>query len=273
MLWFFLMACLAAAGGAPSAGAEEDPVVARMGDNVIRQSELKHYIDEVRRRDKDALATIQARQAYLDQIIGQKLLAEEARRIGLDRIPEVKMRIDNAVDIILAQQYYQQMRDGITPAPEALKAYYDENPDQFRQPEEVHVKHIIVADREAAENAMAELDKGRPFETVARQVNMDGSKQRGGDIGWYPRGRLVPAFETAAFALQKGEVSDIVPTRFGFHIIKLEDRREAGVKPFEAVEDDVRQRVIQALMDQQHDAIVTRLRSEHRVEIFREAIP
>ena len=253
--------------------ADEDPIVARIGTEIIRQSELKALIGEVRSQDTEKLKTVPERKQFLTNIIEQKLMAAEARRLGLDQEPDVKRRIQHWVDIILVQAYYAQLRDGTTPSPDEMKAYYEDHPQQFQAPEQIHVKHIIVGSREAAEKAMAELDTGRSFEAVAGETNMDDSRKRGGDIGWYSRGRLVPEFETAAFALKKGEVSDIVLTRYGYHIIKLEDRRESHVKPFAEVKEEIRQRVIQAAVERRRKETLARLRQEGDVQVYPEALP
>jgi peptidyl-prolyl cis-trans isomerase C len=253
--------------------ADEDPIVVKMGNEAIRQSELKSLIEEIRAQDNEKLNTVLERKQFLENIIDQKMMAAEARRLGLDQKPDVKLRIQHWVDIILAQAYYAQLKEGVALSPDELKVYYDDHPKAFEAPEKIHVKHIIVATKEAATKAMADLDTGRPFEVVAQEVNMDASKGRGGDIGWYPRGRLVPEFETAAFALQKGEVSDIVQTRFGFHIIKLEDRRANQVKPFEDVQEEVRLQAIQEIVERQRKENLARIRKEREVQVFPEALP
>lgn len=253
--------------------ADEDPIVARMGGEVIRQSTLQLLIDEIKAQDNKKLRTVEERQQFLENIIEQKMMADEARRLGLDQNPEVKLRIQHWLDIILAKAYYTELRKGLVLSPDEVKAYYDAHPQAFEAPEQIHVKHIIVGTRAAAEKAMAELDTGRTFEAVAQEINMDASKERGGDIGWYPRGRLVPELETAAFALQKGEVSDIVQTRFGFHIIKLEDRRASQVKPFADVQEEVRLRAIQEIVERQRQENLSRIRIERDVQVFSEAVP
>jgi len=270
--WLILVGILIMGTG-PILVADEDPIVAKMGGEVIRQSALQLLIDEIRARDNEKLGTIEARQQFLENIIEQKMMAGEARRLGLDQKPEVKLRIQHWVDIILAQAYYTQLREGVALSPDEVKAYYETHPQAFEAPEQIHVKHIIVGTRAAAEKAMAELDTGRTFEAVAQEINMDASKERGGDIGWYPRGRLVPELETAAFALQKGEVSDIVQTRFGFHIIKLEDRRASQVKPFADVQEEVRLRAIQEIVERQRQENLSRIRTERDVQVFPEAVP
>jgi peptidyl-prolyl cis-trans isomerase C len=270
---WLIFAGMLIAGTGQMVVADDDPIVARIETEVIRQSELKALIDEVRAQDNEKLKTVLERKQFLENIIEQKLMAAEARRLGLDQKPHVKWRIQHMVDIILAQAYYAQLREGAVPSPDEMAAYYQAHPEQFQAPEQVHVKHIIVATKEAAEKAMAELDTGRSFEAVAQEMNMDASQARGGDIGWYPRGRLVPEFENTAFALQKGDVSDIVQTRFGFHIIKLEDRRAASVRPFEEVEEAVRLQTIQAMAENQRKATIATLRKELDVEVFPEAMP
>lgn len=271
-VWFIFLGMLIIGSG-PILMADEDPIVVKMGTDVIRQSELKSLIDEVRAQDNEKLNTVLERKQFLENIIDQKLMAAEARRLGLDQKPDVKLRIQHWVDIILAQAYYAQLKEGVVLSPDELKVYYDDHPKAFEAPEKIHVKHIIVGTKAAATKAMAELDAGRPFEDVAREMNMDASKARGGDIGWYPRGRLVPEFETAAFALQKGEVSDIVKTRFGFHIIKLEDRRANQIKPFEDVQEEVRLQAIREIVERQRKEDLDRIRKEREVQVFPEALP
>ena len=268
-----LMICLLLLSDGPALAVDDDPVVARLGDTVIRQSEFNKYVEEVQTRNNDALRTPQEREAYLGQIIEQRLMAEAARRKGIDKEPEVQQIIANTIDSILARQLYLQLREGVAPTPDEIQAYYDNNPQLFQQPEQIHVKHIIVGSQEAAEKAMAELDTGRSFEAVAREMNKDASKDRGGDIGWFSRGRLALEFETAAFALQKGELSDIVQTRFGYHIIKLEDRRASKLLPYKDVKDHARERVIQVMVDEQRKEIVGRLSQEQGVKVYPEALP
>jgi len=270
--WIMVVGMLIVGAGSVLA-ADEDPIVARMGSEIIRQSELKLLMDEIRARDSQKLTTVAQRQQFLENIIEQKMMAAEARLLGLDQKADVKLLTRHWVDILLAQAYYAQLREGVVPSPDELQAYYDTHPQAFEAPEEIHVKHIMVETREAAEKAMAELDTGRPFEGVAQEMSIDASKDGGGDVGWYPRGRLLPEIDAAAAALQKGEISDIIQTRLGFHIIKLEDRRAKHVKPFETVREDVRLQAIQEIVERQRKANLAMMRKERDVQVFPEALP
>jgi len=139
------------------------------------------------------------------------------------------------------------------PSEDAIKAYYDEHrDDRFTAPEEVRARHILIklppgadekaraAARTKAEDVLARVKKGEDFEKLAKQVSEDpGSAAKGGDLGLFARGHMVPAFDAAAFALEPGTVSDVVETPFGFHVIKVEEKLPGGPKPLDAVRDDI----------------------------------
>ena len=121
-------------------------------------------------------------------------------------------------------------------------------------PEEAHVRHILIAGqdeaaRSKAEKILADLHAGADFEQLAREHSQDaGTAPKGGDLGFFSKGKMVPAFEQAAFGLKKtGELSPVVQTPFGFHIIRLEGRKPATVKPFDEVKDQLRAETIAKL--------------------------
>jgi peptidyl-prolyl cis-trans isomerase D len=144
-----------------------------------------------------------------------------------------------------------------TPSEEAVKAYYDEHrTDRFDAPESVRARHILIklepgadekaraAARKKAEDALARAKKGEDFAKLAEKLSDDpGSAKSGGDLGTFSRGKMVPAFETAAFALAPGQLSEIVESPFGFHVIKVEEKTPGGPKPLDAV----RQEIVQTL--------------------------
>ena len=141
--------------------------------------------------------------------------------------------------------------------PEDVKAYYDQHQDQYRVPEEVKVSHILIktpspgADgkvdekgveeaRKKAEDVLKQLKSGAKFEDLAKKYSEDpGSGKQGGDLGWIGRGRTVPEFEKSAFSLTKGQLSDLVKSSYGFHIIRSEDKHEAHLKTIDEVKDQI----------------------------------
>ncbi|MBW4054030.1 MAG: peptidylprolyl isomerase [Proteobacteria bacterium] len=139
----------------------------------------------------------------------------------------------------------------VTVSDAEIRAFYDKNPDKFTQPETVKASHILIgvdakasADdkkkaREKAEKLRKELAGGADFATLAKANSTCPSSQQGGDLGYFGKGQMVPAFEKAAFALKPGEMSDVVETQFGYHIIKLTDKKPAVVTGFNDVKEKI----------------------------------
>jgi len=163
------------------------------------------------------------------------------------------------------------LRQSMHPSEAALQDYYKQNIDQFRVQNRVHVEHILLKTtgktdaeveeiRKKAEDVLAKVRKGGNFEELAKQYSEDdGTKPKGGDLGWVQRGQTVPEFEQAAFALKKSETSGLVKTMFGFHIIRLLDRQEAGVQTLEEVGPKIAPILANQLADQKAAEITDRM--------------
>lgn len=164
---------------------------------------------------------------------------------------------------------------------EQLKKYYTDNPERFQQPEAVQVAHVLIrvpekADAAARRKARAEAEqvraaafRGEDFAALARQHSMDqGSAARGGDLGFLARGQSVPAFEEAAFSLKPGQVSQVVETTFGFHVIKAGEHREARKVPLEEVKGEVTDYLKQQQVQEKTAALVEQLKAKGKVEIL-----
>jgi peptidyl-prolyl cis-trans isomerase C len=114
-----------------------------------------------------------------------------------------------------------------------MKKFYDENKDKFKSGEQVRASHILVKSEAEAQEILAQLKKGGNFEELAKKHSIDGAAAKGGDLGWFSQGSMIPEFEKVAFGMKEGETSGIVKTKFGYHIIKLTGKRPAGVRSFE----------------------------------------
>lgn len=180
----------------------------------------------------------------------RRALAAEAERAKLDQDPTVAIQLRLARERVLAEarlaQIDGQMPDRATLEKAALAEYRAEA-DKYVTPEEVRVRHILIdakscePDKRVAELLQQARAPGADFAALAREHSQDpGSARRGGDLGFFTAGRMAPEFEKAAFALKNpGDISDVVRTSFGLHIIRLEERRPAGRQPFEKVRDRI----------------------------------
>lgn len=181
-------------------------------------------------------------------------IAQQAKAQGLDQQPQVAAAMQAAQDKVLADAWLKQLDDKSRPTAAAAeakaRAIYQAEPKKFEAPEQVHARHILISGTDAQARAKAEellkaLKGGADFAELARKESADkGSGARGGDLGFFGRGQMVAPFEQAAFAMRKkGELSGLVESQFGFHIIRFEEHRPAGVLPFEQVRDALVQEV------------------------------
>ena len=180
----------------------------------------------------------------------RRVLANKAQAVGLESDPSVATALEIARDKILSDALLAKIDKESEPsgtvAEGQARNIYKAKPERFQAPEQVQVRHILIAGtgtvvRAQAEKVLEELKAGANFEQLAKERSADpGSASKGGDLGLFARGRMVPEFDEAAFALkQPGDISGIVETKFGFHILKLDARRPAGIRTYEEVREEL----------------------------------
>ena len=260
---FLVTAALAAAilCQAP-AFAADDPVVAKVGSLEIRQSELDLAVQNL----DPQLAQLpddQKKVAALSGAIDVKLLAAGAVKEGMKDTEDFKKRMSYIGDRELHNSYFRKhVIDATTDA--EVKARYDKEIASIPKQEEVKAAHILVKTEDEAKAIIAALDKGGDFAALAKEKSQDSNKDEGGDLGWFGKGQMVPEFEEAAFALQKGAYTKTpVKSQFGFHVIKLEDKRIAPPPAFDQVQDQVKQLV----MRDKYVELITKAKAEQKIDI------
>ncbi|WP_137157132.1 peptidylprolyl isomerase [Rhizobium sp. FKL33] len=234
-----LTALLIASNGAFAEDAA-NPVIATVDGVDITKADL----DLAEANIDPQLAQLPAEQkrlAALSSLIDAKLIAGKAKGEKLDETPEFKERVAFIVDRELHNAYFKKhVVDAVKE--EDVKARYDTEIKSLPKQEEVHARHILVKTEDEAKAVIKALGEGKDFAELAKEKSTDPNKSDGGDLGYFRKGQMVPEFETAAFAMQKGEVSKTpVKTQFGWHVIKVEDKRIAPPPPFDQVKDQVRQ--------------------------------
>lgn len=247
--------------------AQEDAVVAKVGDLEIRQSELDLAVQNLDPQLQQ-LPEDQKRVAALSGAIDVKLLAKGAIDEGMKDTEDFKQRMAYIEARELHNSYFRKhVVDAVTP--EEVKARYDKEVAAMPKQEEVHARHILVKTEDEAKAVIAELDGGKDFAEVAKEKSQDSNKDDGGDLGWFTKGRMVPEFEEAAFTLEKGAYTKTpVKSQFGFHVIKLEDRRDVQPPALDQVQDQVKQLV----MRDKYLAVIEKAKGEEKVEIVDEAL-
>lgn len=242
---------------APKAAAAIDPnanpTVATVNGEAIKRSEVLEFIgslpEQVRQMPLESLFPL-----AVDQVVNNKLIGEKANKAELASDPEVVKLMNQAKGQIVRSVYVERQVEQAMTQKKLVEAY-DKLLDTMKDVEEVHAHHILFDSEEKARDAIARLGKGEDFEKMAKELSKDPSaKQNSGDLGFFAKNEMVPEFATAAFAMKKGEYSkDPVKTQFGWHVIKIDDKRKRPEPKFEDVkpqlENQLRQQTLMDLLE------------------------
>ena len=239
-----------------------DTVVATVGGEPITEADLAFAAEDIG-ADLNQIPPDQLRAVLLAQMIDLKLMAQAGDKQGLQNDQLFKLRLEYLTDRALRRAYTKvAISDTITP--EAIKAEYDKQIAAIPDEDEVHARHILVSTEEDAKAIKAELDAGADFITLAKAKSIEpNAAQSGGDLGYFKRGVMVKPFADAAFAMQVGEISAPVQTQFGWHIIKVEDRRPAAKPTLE----EMTQQIGQQLYVAKYRALFDELRAGATIDI------
>jgi peptidyl-prolyl cis-trans isomerase C len=191
-----------------------------------------------------------------------------------------KLKSDAKVDMSISKMMDAEVASQSAPTDAQIREFYDKNPDKFKQDEAVRASHILfkVAENadaaskkkalDQAQSVLKQVRSGADFAELAKKYSADGSAPQGGDLNFFTKGQMVPAFDEAAFALKPGQISDIVTTQFGYHIIKVTDRRGASTVPFEQVSEKIKEFLTEQQKQQKAQAFIDALKQKARIEVL-----
>jgi peptidyl-prolyl cis-trans isomerase C len=204
----------------------------------------------------------QKKSLLVDYMIDLKVGAQAAEAAKVSDSPDFQRKLAYFKDKLLLDEYLEREAKKAA-TPEAAKALYDQTVKAMKPEEEVHARHILVESEDEAKKIAARIKGGEDFARVAAEVSKDpGSKTEGGDLGWFTKERMVAPFAEAAFKMNAGQVSDPVKTQFGWHVIKLEEKRTKPVPTF----DEMKEQVDQYLTRKAQQDLILKLREGAKIE-------
>ena len=264
------------AGRGPIPAERRDEVLRAALDQLITYTVMKQEASSRKLEVSEAEVNSQLQQMqkqFPDEAEFKKALS--ARNTSLEQLKS-DARTDMAIDRMVESELATTI--GATEA--EARAFYDQNPAKFQQGEAIRASHILIMANESADEgtkkaARAKADgllkrarAGEDFAKLAKEHSDDGSKEQGGDLGFFQKGRMVPAFEQAAFALEPNQISDVVTTQFGYHIIKTTEKKGASTVSY----DEVKEQIIQYLTNQKKqervEAFIEEAKKRARIEVL-----
>jgi peptidyl-prolyl cis-trans isomerase C len=261
----------------PAAATAAEPdtkkVVAVINGETVTVDKLDRMYNNLNTQMRQSYDSNGGKGALLENYIRKRLVVQEAIKSGFNKQPDIVEAIEAARESALFDRYVRDVVAAPIITESEVKMYYNEHPGDFATPEKVHVRHIVIAvttsgsaprSREAAREAITKIavelhaadtassrattdpetrDRLRlsHFQEAAKKYSEDGAASSGGDLGWITKGQTDPDFEVAAWNMKAGTISGIVESKFGFHLIYVEDRQPAGTEPFEAVRTSLRE--------------------------------
>lgn len=221
-------------------------VLAVVGGDAITNADLDIFLQGVPQEQRRYASNPQFREQFLEQLISYRSLAKYAEELKLDETEEFQRVLANAKKELLAQMAISFIMKDVAVTEEEMKEFYDEHPHHFQKGATVHAKHILVADEADCIRLLEMIKTGeKTFEDAAKESSTCPSGQKGGDLGAFGRGQMVKEFEDAAFAAELHEVVGPVKTQFGYHLIKVEEKQEASVIPYEEVRFQIEKNLVQ----------------------------
>lgn len=243
--------------GTATTGAVNQNVVAVVNGKNISREELDSVKAQLPGRGSD--------EQVLEQLVELKVLAQKARKDGLDKDPAIKAELERAAESILANHLVKNVLKDKTFTDEQMKAEYDTVVAKMPKKDEYKAAHILVEDEALAKDIQAKVANGGDFAALAKEHSTDpGSKDQGGDLGWFEAGMMVPEFAKAVTALEAGKTTaEPVKSQFGWHIIRLEDKRPVPPPAFDAVKPQLTNMLRQKAVDD----FIEEARKSAKVEI------
>ncbi|OGS44905.1 MAG: hypothetical protein A2539_04310 [Elusimicrobia bacterium RIFOXYD2_FULL_34_15] len=257
----------------------EEKIIARVGNEKITVLEFEKMIENAPYTIEEYLKTDAGKKHYLDELLKEKIIIVEAKREGIQNRPLVKKQFAELEkrlrenrkklqdDILLSEV----LKEKITIGDNDIKDYYEKHKTEFDKPVELRVSHILVRSEDEAKRILERLKKDENFAKLAKELSVDKvTSVKGGDLDYFGRRQYVKEFEDAAYNLKNiGDITEVVQTQLGYHIIKLTGRKQLKPQRFEDVQTEIKQ----AIEKQNFDEWLAKISKKYKPVVYHELIP
>lgn len=207
------------------------------------------------------------REKFLDNLISKEILNIEAKKEKVRLSKEQKKKLEDFKKELLINALLDKHLGNIKVTDKEAAKYYREHKKEFTTPAQVKASHILVKTKEEAEDLIKRLKKGADFAKLAQQYSLDHvSAKKGGDLGYFSKDQMVKPFADAAFSLKVGQISEPVKTRFGYHIIKVTDKKPASLQPFPLVKKQIKEKLLRQKQQKAFDAFLLKISKGMKIE-------
>jgi peptidyl-prolyl cis-trans isomerase C len=254
---------------------QKGPYLAKVGSVKITLSDLERDIKNLPEFAQKLFEGPGGKEKFLDEMIKKELLYQEATKRGIDKDPEYLQKLEEFKKLTLIGKLLEkEIETKAKVTDQDVKDYYDKHKGELSAVSQIRASHILVKTEADAKKILERVKKGEDFGAIAKKSSIDpGSAQNGGDLGYFSSGQMVPEFEAAAAKLKEGEVSsEPVKTKFGYHIIKVTDKKKGNPVEFEKIKNVLYQRISAERQKEFFDTYIENLKKTFKVEMNTEAV-
>jgi len=273
-----LALCVAATGCQKQGGTEgkaekKGVVLAEVNGTPITSADFYKEQESLPPYLKPMTETPEGKKEMLDTMVVRELIMQQATKDGIDKSPQVAARLEDLKKRVIVEAFLKKkVEESANISDAELKDYYNKNLDKFKTSDQIKASHILVKSEAQAKDIEKQLKAGGNFEELAKKYSIDGAAPKGGDLGWFSKGSMIPDFEKVAFGLKEGETSGIVQTKFGYHIIKVTGKRAAGTRSFEEVKDQIKAALLPEKQQETFKKIKEDLKKNAKINLKEDAL-
>ncbi|MEW6215568.1 MAG: peptidylprolyl isomerase [Nitrospirota bacterium] len=253
---------------------EKGPYLAKVGNVKITQADFEREIKSLPDFAQKMFEGSSGKEKFLEELIKKEVLYQEALKKGLDKDAEFLGKVKDFKKIsLIGLLLEKEIESKAKVTDQDVKNYYEEHKEEFTPVSQIRASHILLKTEEEAKRVLERLRKGEDFAQIAKKTSIDtGSAKKGGDLGFISRGQMVREFEVEALKLKLGEISELVKTQFGYHIIKVTDKKIGKAIEFERAKDLISRHLSAKKQKEVFDSYIEELKKSYKVEINKEAV-
>lgn len=242
-------------------------VLAVVGNREITRGAVEALLRSLNPQTAAQFQSESGMKKLVNELASQELFYLDAIEKGMDREDEFVSEVENMKVNLLKQYAVSRLMSDITVSEDDIVDFYNSNKDTFKSALSVKASHILVETLEKAEEALDKIKKGLPFEDAAELYSTCPSKERGGDLGYFSKGRMVPEFENAAFKMERNQISEPIKTQFGYHLIKVYSKKGGTAKTLDEARSQISQQLLSDKQQSTYQRKIDELKGKYEIKI------
>ncbi len=245
----------------------QNTVLATVNGKEITEQDVYAFLSELDPQIAAQFSSPDGVKRLVNELVNGEMLYLYAMENSYGQEEDFKSELERVKANILKKYAVNKILSEVSATEDEITQFYNDNSERFQKPEAVRASHILVDEFEKAKEIQDEIHQGLSFEEAAQKYSTCPSRQVGGDLGEFERGKMVPEFEEAAFNLKEGELSEPVKTQFGYHLIKLQYKNEARLRTIDEVREQIKQQVIRAKQEEKYFNTMEEFKNRYNVSI------